>query len=55
MTWTVQKREALAAFMKYYRDHKDGYTARSIGTYAAQFHEVISSRVFIEPMEEITD
>ncbi len=55
MTWTVSKREALAAFMKYYRDHRDGYTARSIGTFAAQFHEIISSRTFIEPSEETTE
>lgn len=42
MTWNNERKRALSAFIKHYRDHPDGYSPESIGTNAAHFHEIIN-------------
>lgn len=46
MGWNHSKYEALLEFFKFYRDHPDGYSAKSIGRNCAEFHEILSNHEF---------
>lgn len=43
MAWNAEKQKALDAFFKFYRDHPDGYTAESLGTYMAHVHVTLNT------------